>query len=395
MNHQIFFTLITTLFLSTTTQSADYGVSNNNFGESSSSLRQQQQFPSGHRDDYLHTFNLPADYSDSVNVEDDDSLQLLPRRRYRRQLDDETRPLSTSSLTCDFGSAPTPEFCSWSVPEDSHPNVRWKTGSGTTAYWLGGPLVDKTADDANGGYVYFETSYKNINRVVSSAALESGIQSGDLRIQIVPPSDSSGRTADGDHKDNSSSSSGIGTSGSSPSVYKSGLSVSTIDDSLSNLLVTPNTAALLSTNISVTGSQGNCLTFYYNLDGLSAEKLRVLVKDLDADMTQNQTLWESTIESEGKWIKASVAYAYETTHQVSTFYNLVRSLLFDSGTAYFNMLTITSNCNFSWLEIPFSRHWCFLGDVYLILAIVVFFVIWHCSLWQRLRRFQLLMEMVN
>ena len=105
------------------------------------------------------------------------------------------------------------------------------------------------------------------------------------------------------------------SSSSSSGIFKQGLSVSNLDES-SSLLVVPNTAQIISTNISVTGPQGNCLTFFYNLDGLSAEKLRIMVKDLEADFNSNQTLWESSIESEGKWIRASVAYAYETTHQV-------------------------------------------------------------------------------
>ena len=71
--------------------------------------------------------------------------------RNRRQLDDESRGLSAAStLTCDFGSSGNLDLCSWFVPEDAHPNVRWKTGSGSTAYWLGGPLTDKTTDDASG-----------------------------------------------------------------------------------------------------------------------------------------------------------------------------------------------------------------------------------------------------
>jgi hypothetical protein len=172
-----------------------------------------------------------------------------------------------------------------------------------------------------GGYVYFETSYKAVNRVVSSAALEGG---GDLRIQVMDDLPSSLTSSNiGFHSANNinnSTSSALtsASSASSTSIFKSGLSVSNLDDSLSSLLIVPNTAHIISTNISVTGPQGNCLTFFYNLDGLSAEKLRIMVKDLEADFNSNQTLWETSIESEGKWIRASVAYAYETTHQVKT-----------------------------------------------------------------------------
>ena len=95
---------------------------------------------------------------------DDQSARLLPwqpstRRSWKRikrqdtGLDDESKktPSASSSLACDFGAADALDFCSWSVPEDAHPNLRWKTGQGTTAYWLGGPLTDKTSPEENTG----------------------------------------------------------------------------------------------------------------------------------------------------------------------------------------------------------------------------------------------------
>ena len=71
--------------------------------------------------------------------------------RIKRQLDDESRGLSAAStLSCDFGSSGNLDLCTFFLSEEAHPNVRWKTGSGSTAYWLGGPLTDKTTDDASG-----------------------------------------------------------------------------------------------------------------------------------------------------------------------------------------------------------------------------------------------------
>lgn len=157
-----------------------------------------------------------------------------------------------------------------------------------------------------GGYAYFETSYKATNRVFSSAALESG--SGDLRIQVID--DLNG--IPGSNYTSGSISSASGTSATN-GVFKQSYSVSGLDEVVA---VVPNTAHLISPNISVTGPKGICLNFYYNLDGLSADKLRILVKGSESE--SNQTLWESSSESEGKWIRASVAYAYETTHQVKS-----------------------------------------------------------------------------
>jgi hypothetical protein len=103
---------------------------------------QGQRIPGGVDHHLNRTNSLDVSYSSS------DSLYIA---RSRRQLDDESRGLSaTSTLTCDFGSSGNLDLCSWYLPEDAHPNVRWKTGSGSTAYWLGGPLTDKTADDAAG-----------------------------------------------------------------------------------------------------------------------------------------------------------------------------------------------------------------------------------------------------
>ncbi|RWS31469.1 hypothetical protein B4U80_01013 [Leptotrombidium deliense] len=66
--------------------------------------------------------------------------------RYKRQeedaVDDESR-----TVLCDFGSGTALQLCGWKVPEDSHSNILWKTGQGSQAYWLGGPLKDHSASD--------------------------------------------------------------------------------------------------------------------------------------------------------------------------------------------------------------------------------------------------------
>lgn len=167
----------------------------------------------------------------------------------------------------------------------------------------------KFLSDFVGGYVYFETSYKASNRVFSSAALESG---SDLSPSIKVINDSNGSNNNYNYPGY-----GFTSSSSSPSlptaasIYKQSLSISNLDEPV---LVVPNIAHIYSPNISQTGPQGLCLNFYYNLDGLSADKLRIVVRDMESGL--NQTLWQSSVESEGSWIRAAVAYAYETTHQV-------------------------------------------------------------------------------
>ena len=78
--------------------------------------------------------------------------------------------------------------------------------------------------------------------------------------------------------------------------------------------VVPNSGVILSPNISATGPMGNCLRFYYNMDGLSAERLKILVFDYVTGA--NQTLWETSRQTEGEWIKVEVSYAYDSHHKV-------------------------------------------------------------------------------
>lgn len=78
-------------------------------------------------------------------------------QRLKRQdeggLEDESK-----ALVCDFGAGGQLDYCNWYVPAESHPNVRWRTGQGSMAYWLGGPLIDKTNDDNSGEWLYGSSS---------------------------------------------------------------------------------------------------------------------------------------------------------------------------------------------------------------------------------------------
>lgn len=94
----------------------------------------------------VHHLNRTNSLEGFLPVSDSNSLY-----RIKRQLEDESRGLTAAStLSCDFGSSGNLDLCTFFLPEEAHPNVRWKSGSGSTAYWLGGPLTDKTADDAAG-----------------------------------------------------------------------------------------------------------------------------------------------------------------------------------------------------------------------------------------------------
>ena len=54
------------------------------------------------------------------------------------------------ALICDFGSGSLLQTCGWIVPPDSHPKLRWRTGQGAQAFWMGGPRNDHTLADTSG-----------------------------------------------------------------------------------------------------------------------------------------------------------------------------------------------------------------------------------------------------
>lgn len=76
----------------------------------------------------------------------------------------------------------------------------------------------------------------------------------------------------------------------------------------------PNSAFILSPNISATGPMGNCVRFYFNMDGLSCEKLKVLVHDLES--AENLTLWETARQTDGDWVKVEISYAHDKLHKL-------------------------------------------------------------------------------
>ena len=58
----------------------------------------------------------------------------------------------------------------------------------------------------------------------------------------------------------------------------------------------------------------NCVRFYYNMDGLSCEKLKVLVHDLES--SENLTLWETAKQTDGDWVKVEISYAHDKLHKL-------------------------------------------------------------------------------
>ena len=65
--------------------------------------------------------------------------------------DGEEIPPPPKQLTCDFGSGQELNSCNFDLLNTtSHPNIRWKFGTGQTAFWLGGPLKDHSTMENTG-----------------------------------------------------------------------------------------------------------------------------------------------------------------------------------------------------------------------------------------------------
>ena len=59
-------------------------------------------------------------------------------------------------VSCDFGVYPDTNTCEWVIGEDSA--LTWKTGTGQTSNWLGGPISDFSSEDTSGEVTRITTS---------------------------------------------------------------------------------------------------------------------------------------------------------------------------------------------------------------------------------------------
>lgn len=160
-------------------------------------------------------------------------------QRHRRDFDLEKVP-----EMCDFGSVIRLTLCYWQTPENvTFGKIHWRSGMGSSSYWIGGPRTDHTEADKSSGYAFYETS--------ELALFKS-------------PSDT-------------------------------------------------NAQFLISPVYNHTGPSGLCLSFFYNIDGLSAKALRVLMRN---SQNTDIVLWESKDNTDGTWYMGEVAYSYGDKHRI-------------------------------------------------------------------------------
>lgn len=199
---------------------------------------------------------------------------------------------------CDFGSGSLLQTCGWVVPNASHPMVRWRTAQGAQEFWLGGPPRDHTLTDSSGGYAYFETSYQ-MPSMPRTTIVPNKYASPSNNISF------SGRLM---------SSSG-GSNNELLRPFISQLPLFQVTRETTKEIPVPDDGVLQSPNITNTGPQGVCLSFFYSIDGLSTESLEVILQDA-ARPKYNRTLIIFNDVTEAEWRRAEVAYAYSSTHRM-------------------------------------------------------------------------------
>ncbi len=151
-----------------------------------------------------------------------------------------------------------------------------------------------------GGYIYFETSHQPIQTVTSQPSQPSS----DSLINAF---------------NLSSLSSNLNTRiSSSNALLRPLLSKFPIfqpsPSEPSHGMPVPTSSHLQGPNITDTGPNGLCLSFYYSIDGLSAHNLQIGIKDLETGM--NRSIWKSNDEMEAAWVRGEVVYTYGSNHKV-------------------------------------------------------------------------------
>lgn len=222
-------------------------------------------------------------------------------------------------MICDFGSGSLLQTCGWTVPADSHPKMRWRTGQGAQAFWMGGPPIDHTLADSSGkvnklkinyisnfltktlgGYAYFETSYTRppASKEPLPKEKEKPTIDSNLTSLITGSQSQSTNTL------------------LRPLISKFPIFQPNEAKKLAEI-PPPNSAFFFGPNITDSGPQGLCLSFFYYIDGLSSDRIRVHIRDIEAGT--NRTIWESIDNIQRNWTKGEVVYTYGAAHKVIVF----------------------------------------------------------------------------
>lgn len=232
--------------------------------------------------------------------------------------DDKPIEETLNSLKCDFGSADALDLCKFKISDNSDnplsPGLAtWTLGSGRTALFQGGPLIDGgSGNDTSGGYIFYETSNPFISQP-TPANQSMGLSRYSIDPYGTTLHASEFATSFNQNPKNQRSSI---ITGSSQQQHQQGF-----QQVLSTRLVVglgnngPYGPALTSPNLTSPGPSGMCLSFQYAIQGLSAEELRVFVNDHKTG--RSRMIWSSFESAGGNWTKGEVLYSVTNTHSLT------------------------------------------------------------------------------
>ncbi|XP_064479533.1 MAM and LDL-receptor class A domain-containing protein 1-like [Ornithodoros turicata] len=222
------------------------------------------------------TTEIPLEEAEEKNKD------FLVRQREKRQDEEEEEEAEMfieKPDPCDFGQGDELTMCDWFNYFNATMKIIWKPGKGDTALWLGGPRTDHTLNTGDGGYIFFETSFHvppGPSILPNATTMTPGT--------VVEESTAAGATTS-----------------AAPVVLK----VPKVDY---------ESVILGTRNITPTGPMGFCISFFYAMEGLSVDRLKVVI--MDAATQENITLWESQDAYDGRWTKGEIAYTYGEVHQI-------------------------------------------------------------------------------
>lgn len=269
------------------------------------------------------TQNAPSSTGTNSNQQQDSSsLTSTSSGKVSNSQDESNREEKTPdeavvSLRCDFGSADQPELCKFKILDSINPlskgSAGWSHGSGKLALFQGGPLIDASAgNDTAGGYIYYETS----NPYMISSNQSSSAQQD---INFGHHIHDTGSNRNQDHISNDYT---IITSNSPYSrsnnhrneQYSDGSSFQHVSSARVAIGGNSIGPAFFSPNLTSTGPSGMCLSFYYAIQGLSAEELRIHVNDQKTD--KSRYIWSSSESAASNWTKGEVLYSSTNIHSI-------------------------------------------------------------------------------
>ncbi|KAH9366864.1 hypothetical protein HPB48_014516 [Haemaphysalis longicornis] len=230
---------------------------------------------------------------------------------------------------CDFGQAEELSICDWTNYFNATPKMAWKAGKGDTALWLGGPRTDHTLNTGEGGYIFFETSYHErpgpsiasgapADTSAAAGASDGAVAAGGTA-ETPAPTATTRMPAPRHYQYESVV---LATRNITPTVVLYRLlarvaqtvAIASPINKVENFCECKALFSLLWPLQRSPGPQGFCVSFFYALEGLSVDRLKVVI--MDAETQENITVWESQDNYDGRWTKGEVAYTYGDIHQV-------------------------------------------------------------------------------